>query len=171
MALPDLIARSYDQEAADAYRSYSPSVAELELLKQKASCVLSIFENEPGACVKLSVLCAAAFQQVSDAPIYVVAGSLADGDTYTFGSNDPVDGGTIFSNSDPSWNGHAWIVLGEWMLDISLLRTAYSSNSPPTLTNYVNSKLGGARNPIVCRISDALGLRGMCPNTCSRMNR
>src|SRR6478735_8550189 len=95
MDLPELIVRSYGQEAANAYRSYSPTVAELKLLEQKASCVLSTFENEPGDCVKLSVLCAAAFQQISDAPIYVVAGSLADGDTYIFGSNDPVDGDTI----------------------------------------------------------------------------
>lgn len=44
------------------------------------------------------------------------------------------------------------------MLDISLLRTANSLDSPPALASYVNEKLEGARKPMICRIADALGL-------------
>jgi hypothetical protein len=153
-----LLLKSYGREAADAYRHYLPSEADIKLLGEKATSVLTHFKPEPGACVMLSALGAAAFQQTgSEAPIYVVAGSLSLGGTRLFGKDGPIDGDAVFSQSNFSWDGHAWIVLGDRMLDISLPRTARSTKSPPALDHHVWAELG-KRGPMVCRLSDALGL-------------
>jgi hypothetical protein len=36
--------------------------------------------------------------------------------------------------------------------------TAHSPNSPRALTRHVNERLGGERKPMICRVSNALGL-------------
>jgi hypothetical protein len=48
--LYELIARSYCQDAADAYRAYSPSDADLRLLAEKAGSVLAAMKLALASC-------------------------------------------------------------------------------------------------------------------------
>ena len=155
--ITELVARSYGQEAAGAYRAYQTTPEDLQLLAQHATRVLAAFANEPGACVLLCACCAAAFLEARRAPLYVVTGSLLIGETPIFGDGQPFDGDVLFSQSNMDWDGHAWIVLGKKMVDISLMRTAHSQHSPPALTQHINEQLGGQRTPILCDMSDPLG--------------
>jgi hypothetical protein len=41
------------------------------------------------------------------------------------------------------------------------MRTAHSPKSPPLLKQYVDERLGGERRPMLCDLSDALGLTYM----------
>lgn len=156
--LYELIQRSHGREAADAYRAYAPTEDDIALLAHEATKVLAAFGNEPGACVLLSACCAAAFLEGRKAPLHVVAGSLSIEGVPIFSDGKPFDGDAVFSQSNISWDGHAWLVLGDRMLDISLMRTAHSQKSPPALTRYVMDRLGSRRTPMVCQVSEALGM-------------
>ena len=53
-----------------------------------------------------------------------MAGSLYIGDKRIFGEDKEFDGKALFSKSSPDWNGHAWIVYGDYLADVSVFRTA-----------------------------------------------
>lgn len=42
-----------------------------------------------------------------------------------------------FGASDLSWDGHCWIVLGKWIADVSICRTAKSGRAPPALARHM----------------------------------
>jgi hypothetical protein len=67
-----------------------------------------------------------------------------------------LDGKARFSASNPSWDGHAWVVLGDRLLDPSIFRTAYSRFSPPALASHVRKELGKGRGMLVCPIDKTM---------------
>ena len=92
---------------------------------------------------------------------YVVVGSLYVGDARIFGEDGDVDGRDRFSRSDPSWDGHAWLVSGDWLADVSIFRTAYSRVSPPALAAHVVREFGTGRGLMLrkCKTVSESGLR------------
>lgn len=76
-------------------------------------------------------------------PVPVVAGALRlDGD-YMYGSDEPFDGGRVFSGEEgPNWDGHCWLLFGEFIVDISLGRTAREGHCRKPLADRVLSTFG-----------------------------
>jgi hypothetical protein len=62
-----------------------------------------------------------------------------------FGEDCPINGKGRFSRSDLSWDGHAWVVHGNWAADVSIFRTADSKGSPPALAAHVRREFGHGR--------------------------
>ena len=58
------------------------------------------------------------------------------------------DGKARFSETNMSWDGHAWIVYGDWLADVSLFRTADSDKSSPTLKEHVKTGIWSWQRPI-----------------------
>ena len=87
-------------------------------------------------------------------PAYVVAGTLAVMGQRIFGDGHPIDG-KIFDESNSDWDGHAWVMFGPLIADISLFRTAYSAQSPRLLANHVRHEFGSGRGLLIVRWSDA----------------
>lgn len=75
-------------------------------------------------------------------------------DTRVFGSDDELDGKSRFSKSDPSWDGHAWIALGDYVADVSLFRTARSGKSLPALASHVATEFGPKAGLMICEERD-----------------
>jgi hypothetical protein len=77
--------------------------------------VLELFPGrQPGACALMSAAYSWALEKLGAPPGYVVAGSLYVGDTRVFGEEQR------FPQSDPSWDGHAWVICGDWLADASV---------------------------------------------------
>jgi hypothetical protein len=124
--LKRLIAASHGPEAAEAWANFTPSKAQLDAVMGAGRWLLDHFPTVPGACVMMSTLLASHLEKLGLPPGYVVAGSLYVvgsrfiGDTRVFGEAARLDGKARFSASNPSWDGHAWVVLGDRLLDPSI---------------------------------------------------
>jgi hypothetical protein len=124
--------------------------------------LLKHFPTVPGACVMMSTLLACKLEKLALPPAYVVAGSLYVvgsrflGETRIFGEVARLDGKARFSASGPSWDGHAWVVFGDRLLDPSIFRTAYSRFSPPVLASHVRKEFGEGRGMLVCLIGKTM---------------
>jgi hypothetical protein len=142
--LRELIATSYTSSDAEAYCAFVPTASQLNDLIEIGYDVLSHVLCRAGACVMMSAVYAKRVQtMLQDAPVYVVAGALAVGTTYVFGQDvTQRDWKSEFDRSNPSWDGHCWLMFGGFIADISIFATAYSENSPRLLARYVRQRFG-----------------------------
>lgn len=153
--LGDLIAATHGQEAAEVYGRFVPSASDREAVGQVGIEVLSAFPSMPGACVMMSALLVAMLDGRTQSPAYVVAGRLSVRQTLIFGEKEPIDGRARFSASNPSWDGHAWVVLGSYIVDVSIFRTAYSAQSNNVLSDFIRAEFGVGKGLMLIRDSDA----------------
>jgi hypothetical protein len=147
--LSDLITLSHTAAEAAAYRSFVPTEAQLKMLGETGKDVLLNFPVMPAACAMMSALYAARLQ-MSAAPAYVVAGAFSIGTTCLFGKDaESRDWKLAFSESNPSWDGHCWVMFGNFIADVSIFRTAYSYHSPPLLKRFVAERFGKGRGLLI----------------------
>jgi hypothetical protein len=106
----------------------------------------------------MSALYAATLQdRMPGTVIHMVSGAIAVEGEYVFGqAADRVDANDTFGRSNPSWDGHSWLVCGDNIVDISLFRTAYSVQSPPHLTQFGRAQFGEGRGLLVSRFEPGL---------------
>jgi hypothetical protein len=124
--LRDLITASFDAAAAEARSKFTLDEADKLALREAAMKVLGLFPGRmAGQCTLTSPAYSIALEKLRTQPGYVVAGSLYIGDKRIFGDDKEFDGKVLFSKSNPGWNGHAWIVYGDYLADVSVF-------APPT---------------------------------------
>jgi len=155
MRLEKLITNTHSSEKAEAYKAFAPTADELRAFKKIGREALEIIAPIAGACAMMSAAYVARVEHVLKLPAYVVAGSLKIRDTYVFGDGRAFDGVKAFSESNSSWDGHAWVMLGPYVADISIFRTAYSENAHPLLAAHVRREFGDNAGLMVVRWSDA----------------
>jgi hypothetical protein len=158
-----LITASFGGEAADAWSKFTVGKADKLVLRDAALKVLNIFPGrKPGACALMSALYSLALEKLGTQSGYVVAGSLYIGEKRIFGDDGEFNGKPAFSESNLDWNGHAWIVYGDWLADVSICRTA-DAGSPQILSQYIGKELGKGKSGglLACRMAamDAEGIR------------
>lgn len=113
--------------------------------------VLDSFPNLPGACAPMSAYLAVCLEKILERDVYVVTGTLTVNNIPVFGDFSGFDGHLLFSNDNFDWNGHAWVMVGQYVADLSIFRTAYSKVSPPRLQNHILSHYGVGRGMQVDR--------------------
>lgn len=140
--LGKLVAVQHGWAAAKAFKSYEMNVADREALSLCAIDLLKVFPSIPGACALMSAALAVGLERCMDAPIHVVAGTLAVDGEPVFGDRRTFDGPQLFSTSNPDWDGHVWVMIGSYIVDISIFRTAYSSLGPARLAKHIDLAFG-----------------------------
>jgi hypothetical protein len=156
--ITELVRRSYSDADAVAYETFVPDRDLLAKFGAEGTEVLRAFPTLPGACAVMSALYAVVLQdRFPGIPIHVAAGALVvDGATVFGETADQIDWNEALGQSNPSWDGHCWVVCGDWIADISICRTAYSSKSSPILAEYVRREFGENRGLIIQRPDDQL---------------
>lgn len=154
--LARLIAASFSREIAKRYADFLPSEQQIRELADVGREVLRAIPPEPGACVLMSAVYAARLQRQGITPAYVVAGSLDVRGQCVFGHGKFFDGRSEFSRSNFDWDGHAWVVFGPYIADISLFRTARSSKSPRVLAEHVSREFTQTAGLLIVKGSDAV---------------
>jgi hypothetical protein len=99
--------------------------------------VLRVFPTKPGACVMMSALYAGGLRARGHTSVELVGGALAVGGEIIFGRSWEA---ATFTTTDLDWDGHAWIRYGEFIADVSILRTGFSSKAPPRLASHLASR-------------------------------
>lgn len=140
--LGKLIAHQHGWAAARAFKAYEMEDADRRALSHCAIDLLKVFPPVPGACALMSAALAVSLERHMKAPIHVVAGTLAVEGQPVFGDRQPFDGSGVFSTSSPGWDGHVWVMIGPYVVDISIFRTAYSAQGPARLARHIDLTFG-----------------------------
>ncbi|MEO8455560.1 MAG: hypothetical protein ABI454_10395 [Sphingomicrobium sp.] len=138
-----MIGASHSPEAMQQFRDYVPDDRAWNIFKEMSQSMLTAVRPEGSSCVIMSALLATMLEEPLDALIPVVAGALKlDGD-YMYGSDRGFDGGRVFSGEEgEDWDGHCWLLLGEYIVDISLGRTAREGHCRAPLAQRILSEFG-----------------------------
>lgn len=112
--------------------------------------ILKVFPPMPGACALMSAAFAVRLGQKVEAPIQVVAGTLTVEGVAIFGRRGGVPA-DAFVGGDLDWDGHVWVMVGPFIADVSIFRTAYSPSGPPRLSRHVDLVFGPGKGLYVDR--------------------
>ncbi|MBI0530305.1 hypothetical protein [Sphingomonas sp. TX0522] len=161
MTLVELVEASHSPAAAERLCGYAFNDRARDALAQAGRTVLTEYLPTSGACALMSAIYAEAVMALIDDPIHVVAGTLDADGVRVFGRTAIATGPTPFLKSDIDWDGHMWVMAGDRVADVSLLRTAKDSKSPPALRRLATREFGPRAGLVVWPIAEALdaGLR------------
>lgn len=140
-ALGQLVAHHHGWPAAKAFKSYQMDDADRAKLTAAALEVLRVFPKMPGACALMSAALAVRLEQDLSAPIHLVAGTLSVENEPVFGGGNAIPAGA-FASRDLDWDGHVWVMIGPYVADVSIFRTAYSAYGPPRLSKHIDLVFG-----------------------------
>ncbi|MBN2530812.1 MAG: hypothetical protein JXR76_30775 [Deltaproteobacteria bacterium] len=150
--IKELIATAISFDAARLAQEFEPDAAAMTEIREAALEVLRRFPDIPGACAVMSAIWTAILNDNTQYPIFAVCGDLELEGELIFGGSSPDttswDRGVDIT--DPSWNGHCWVVFGKFIGDISLFRTAYSSRSPRRLQVWIQNMFGPGKGLFIC---------------------
>lgn len=146
-ALEHIIARD---RSAESYAEYACFRADdmdaiVEVIRKTLTSIPSAF----GSCVMVSTGLIAALR-AQGIPGIVVLGDLLVNGGYVFQcvENIPVptyDGEVI----DRVWDGHAWAMVGGYIMDLSLFRSAYAIDHPSRLKSFILDNFGTGRGALI----------------------
>ena len=140
------IRHAYSMAEAQRYADFAD---EKRCLDEVVSIGKEVLEHVPpcaGACAIMSALWTALVRDRLDLPVYCVAGDLLADGRLVFGHGaSSTEFAVAFGESNLDWDGHCWLVLGEYIGDLSVFRTAYAATSPRPLRDLVLSRFGLGR--------------------------
>ena len=139
--LGKLIAVHHGWPAARDFKAYEMDDAARARVSATALDVLKVFPPIPGACALMSAAFAVRLEDRLGGPIQVVAGTLSVEGEPVFGDRSPVPAGA-FAQDHLDWDGHVWVMVGPYVADISLFRTAYSRAGPARLWRHIDLTFG-----------------------------
>ena len=120
----------------DSFHNFcaSPTDEDFDAIKRIGKEVLSHMPFRAGSCGPLCAMMLARWEHESRSRLYMFAGELV-GDGVRIWGNDSMTKSiqTQIESSHTSWDGHIWLGIGEYVLDLSMCRTAKSTGSPPKL--------------------------------------
>jgi len=140
--LGKLIARHHGWAAAKAAKSYEMSESDRAVLTKCGVHMLKVFPPVPGSSALMSAALAVSLEGRLNAPIHLVAGTLAVEGTVVFGDDTQFDAAKASAAPTPDWHGHVWVMIGAYVVDISIFRTAYSRQGPAILSRHVDLTFG-----------------------------
>jgi hypothetical protein len=147
-----IVARSQSPDLARRLVGHRLTRAERGALAELAIRYLAEFPALPGACAVMSAGFCALIRQETDIPVVVAAGGLAIGGRAFYRPDLAGDPSGTFDESRLDWDGHAWVVAGDSVLDLSIFRTGYSGLGPPGLLEALLHRFGPGRGAFVAKL-------------------
>jgi hypothetical protein len=155
--LSELVKQSYSEKEASTYVEYRLTQEDYGVIVESAKHVLLNFPLIPNCCAPMSAIWTAMIRDHTDIPVHMVAGNLDMMGKRIFGDNKNMsDMNQAFSESNLDWDGHCWVVFGDYIGDISIFRTAYSEQSPEWLGKMVRTRFGEGRGMLLATPSQIL---------------
>lgn len=140
--LGKLVAAQHGWAEAKAFKSYEMTDADRAVLSKCAVDLLKVFPEAGGTAAMMSAALAVHLESRLTAPVHVVAGTLSVEGVPVFGDRQPFDGAEVFGEASPEWNGHVWVMVGPYVVDLALFRIAYSADGPARLSRHVDLVFG-----------------------------
>jgi len=140
--LGKLIARQHGWPAAKAFKAYEMDDRDRAALTTSAVDLLAVFPDIPNAGASMSAAFAVQLERALRGPIQVVAGTLTVEGRAVLADRSLLDKSAHFSADVRDWNGHVWVMVGPYVADISIFRTAYSRHGHPALARHIDLVFG-----------------------------
>jgi hypothetical protein len=159
--LTELITATHSPEAATAFASSTLSRANRSALAVVGLGLMHRFLPVARACCAMSAVYAVALRSAVAAPAYLVAGRLyADGVRVFGGAGSCGEETMPFLRDDLDWDGHMWVVIGEYLADITLIVTARSPGAADALSALVSREFAPDSRLMIAKAADigSLGL-------------
>lgn len=139
--LGQLVAFHHGWQAAKAFKAYQMDDADRAKLSFSALEILKVFPHLENASALMSAAFAVHLERALDAPIQVVAGILKVEKDVLFGKRTkaPI---RAFPSATADYDGHIWLMVGPYIADISIFRTAYSRHGPAKLSRHIDLVFG-----------------------------
>ncbi|PZV23218.1 MAG: hypothetical protein DCF12_19255 [Snowella sp.] len=141
--LAELIEKTYGKPERRKFESLTLSEKDFNAIREIGLEVLLKFPDLPGVCAPMCATYLAYWEQKPRPRMFMVAGEFLVNDLRVWGYDEM--SATIqddLAKSNLSWDGHYWLVLGEYIIDPSVFRTAYSEKSPPILKQHILREFG-----------------------------
>lgn len=138
-----MIEASHSREAMERFREYEPDDQAFTMFRDMVQGMLHVVPPAGSSCAIMSALLSVSLEEPLGTLVPVIAGALKlDGD-YMYGSDRGFDGRRVFSGEEgEDWDGHCWILFGDYIVDISLGRTAREGHCRAQLAQRIVSKFG-----------------------------
>ena len=137
--LGKLVALQHGWAAAKAFKAHALSDGEREIVSKNALDLLRALPAGPMPVAQIAAALAVQLEKALSAPVQLVAGTLAVEHVPVLAAPVPTDDATLL---DPAFAGHAWVMIGETIIDIALFRLAYSAQGPARLARHVDLAFG-----------------------------
>lgn len=134
----------------EAHRAYVASDSDDATLMKLTMGLLTIFKPVPGACFMMNALLASGIREHTGLPVAVVVGDLLVGPHQIFATQPNQDWAEI-GKSSGTVEGHAWVQIGERMIEASVLRTIRLGGVSPQVVEIVHRELGENRGAVLGR--------------------
>ncbi|MBB4818263.1 hypothetical protein HNP29_001639 [Pseudomonas alcaligenes] len=146
--LRDIIIRDLGQEAFEDY--LKQQITNPDVVTDAAQGTLFSIPPMPGHCVMISAGFVAALR-ASGVCAVVILGDLLINGRYVFRCYNNLPSPTQDDEIvNASWDGHAWVMIGDCLCDLSIFRTAYGLSQPNHLSSYILEHFGTGKGAFMC---------------------
>lgn len=140
--LGQLVAATHGWAQARAFKTYRWSDQDRADIASCASKIIPLFAPHAGRETSLSATLAFQLQRHLQAPVHLVAGTLRVDGHAVLADRMATDGVSPFAADGPNWRGHLWIMVGAYVVDVSIFRLATSPDCPPALARHIHLAFG-----------------------------
>lgn len=148
-----LISQYRGQTEANSYINYN--INNINIVGKAIQDCLASVPPSFGACTMLSSYLAGYLKDDFGIPAIVLAGDLEINGTTVFHCKENLPAfdkpGEITS---AIWEGHSWVEIDNYIIDISIFRSAYSIDRPSILKSYIIETFGNGRGAILSPVNE-----------------
>jgi hypothetical protein len=156
-----LVREVYGESSFERFKT-PPTEEDFDAIKRIGVDVQKLMPHRAGSCGPLSAMTLARWELESRTGLYMFAGELVgDGETIWGNSSMNESIQSQIESSQSYWDGHFWLAIGEYVLDMSLCRTAKSSGSPSKLREIFYRNFPETTGLLLAKsaVLDEIGLR------------
>lgn len=146
--LREIIIRDLGQQAYEEYTNQQ--IKNPDVIAETAKRTLFSIPPTPGHCVMISAGFVAGLR-ASGVTAVVILGDLLVNGRYAFRCYNNLPSATRDDELvDATWDGHAWVMIGDCLCDLSIFRTAYGLVQPNHLSSYILEHFGTGKGAFMC---------------------
>ena len=145
--IEEIVCRDRNRKDWEEYSSFECPAP--ELLNDPIQQILASVKPEFGSCVMLSDALALYLSSQYSVPAIAVVGDLNLFGKPVFKCNGNIPTPKNNEIIKQNWDGHCWVEIGGVVCDISIFRSAYNTNRPSRLKQFITSEFGEGKGAII----------------------
>lgn len=151
-ALEQIIKRDRGE---DGYAEFVQcQAASPEVIIEAARLTLDVIPQAFGSCVMVSAGFTAILKSKGISAVVVLGDLLIEG-AYAFKCRGNIPGATYEGEVvDAIWDGHAWVMIGDILCDLSIFRSAYATDRPNILKAFVTQYFGEGKGALLSPLAN-----------------
>ncbi len=139
------MSQNFPDSIVEAFLSYDLKKEDLEFIKDISKGILLEFPKRAFDCCMLSAVLGAVINDKSNIPVSVFVGHLDYNSKRMFNCTTSIPYSKSELKINETWEGHCWVELNGFIIDLSIFRTIYLGNVSVELKNDIIQNFGENR--------------------------